>query len=72
MNNLTVVYLIPQATKNKLCKSQIQTCLSRRSPVSQGKGQLWEIPMDPKADQGNTTISIRAHVVPASAGLHPG
>lgn len=54
MNNLTLVYLIPQATKNKLCKPQMQTCLARRSPVSQAKGQLWEIAMDSKADQGNT------------------
>lgn len=71
MNNLTLVYLIPQATKNVLFKSEIETCLSRRSPVSQAKGQLWEIPMDSKADQGNTTVSRTAHVVPDSAILYP-
>lgn len=72
MNNSTLVYLTPQATKNKLCKSQIQACLSRRSPASQGEGQLWEIPTDTTADQGNTTISRTARVVPARAGLGPG
>lgn len=57
---------------NKLSKSQIQTCLSRRSPVSQAKGQLREIPMDSKADEGNTTLSKTARAVPDSAGLYLG
>ena len=72
MNNLTLVYLIPQATKNKLCKFKAQTCLSRRSPASQAKGQLWAIAIDSKADQENATTSRTAHVAPASAGLYSG
>lgn len=67
MNNLTLVYLIPQAFKNKLCKSQRAAFTAEaQSATAVGNSHF------SRADQGNSITSRTAHGVPALAGLCAG